>query len=76
MSSKRSHQPPTAFIGSLPDISVDPDDAFLSTGIAWEAGLPDDPVERDTFIEERRMMAYPYRKQSEASRGTYRRQES
>lgn len=70
MSRKRTHRPPTEFIGSLADIAVDPDDDFLSTGIAWEAELPDDPAEREKFIEERRMMAYPYRKQLEASQGT------
>lgn len=58
---------PSEFIGSLPDIIVDPDDDLLSTGIAWEAELPDDPVEREKFIEERRMMAYPYRKQEQAT---------
>ena len=47
---------PMDFIGALPDIIVDPNDDVLSTGIAWEAELPDDPEERARFIEERAKM--------------------
>jgi hypothetical protein len=56
---------PREFIGSMPDIIVDPDDDLLSTGIVWEAELPDDMAEREKFIEERRMMSYTYRKSRE-----------
>jgi prevent-host-death family protein len=52
-------QDPRDFIGGRPDMMVNPDDDYFSTGLVWEAELPLDWHDRANFIVERKAMRHP-----------------
>lgn len=56
------HPNPRDLMGALPGIIVDAQDDLCSTGLVWEAELPDDPLERANFITARHAMAAPWRR--------------
>lgn len=50
---------PMALIGGRPDMFIEPEDDYFSTGAIWEAELPVDPIERADFIAARKAMRHP-----------------